>query len=382
MTSNSRFHIPNRVSINLDNALHNLRVIAGRLKPGVSIMPVVKSDAYGHGLAETSHILEQEKEVWGFGISTADEARILREAGITKRLFLLSGCFPQEASALKELDLSVGAVSMEMLDVLQSHARRYGFRQKVHLKVDTGMGRYGVLPEEAVAIASGLSRWPDIILEGLYTHMPVADDQSDSFNQAQIELFTRLVSRVQAAGWKPRYIHMANSAAVMNFPASHFNLVRPGIAVYGSLPGVSGSHSHLLKGVMSFESTIQTVRYLRAGTPVGYGHTARLNNNSLVAVVPAGYDDGYMRSLSSRGIVMVKGERCPVLGRICMRAMMVDVSAVDRPAPGDRVLLFGSAGGDSLPVDEIARLADTISYELLCLVGTRNRRIFKQTILR
>ena len=343
-------------------------------------MPVVKSDAYGHGLAETGRILEQEQRVWGFGIATADEARILREAGIKKRLFLLAGCFPHEKPALKELDLTVGAVSIEMLDELQGFARRHGIRQKVHLKVDTGMGRYGVLPEEAVAIASGLRRWPDIILEGLYTHMPAADRPSDPFNVAQIEQFARLVGRVRSAGWKPRYIHMANSAAVMNFPSSHFNLVRPGIAIYGSLPENSGQHARTLKDVMSFESAIQTVRCLKAGTPVGYGRAARLENNSLVAVVPTGYDDGYLRSLSSRGIVMVRGKRCPVLGRICMRAMMVDVSAVDRPAPGDRVLLFGSAGGHALPVDEIARLADTISYELLCLAGTRNRRIFKQSI--
>jgi alanine racemase len=366
---------PNIVGIDIDAAASNLRALSGRLKNGAQIMPVVKSDAYGHGLVDISRRLIQEKNVWGLGISLVQEAYELRSAGITSRIFLLSGCFPGEERAVAELNVVAGVVSVEMMHRLQEAADRINEHIHVHIKVDTGMGRYGLWPEELVRTASCLNKWPNLIFDGLYTHMPVSDRKGDPFNLSQINLFSTLVARVREAGWDPEYIHMANSAAIINFPDSHFNLVRPGIGIYGSLPGDMNSEEAGLRPVMSFESTLASVKKVAAMTPIGYGHAARVEKNSVVAVVPAGYDDGYTRSLSCRGQVLVKGVRCDILGRICMKAFMVNVTDVPEPAAGDRVVMIGSSGSETVGVDDLASWAGTISYELMCLIGSRNPRI-------
>ncbi len=364
---------PNIVKIHTEAAASNLRSLSMRLDAGVQIMPVVKSDAYGHGIVEISRRLVQENCVWGLGIATVQDAICLRNAGITHRLFLLAGCFPGDEVAVAELGVVVGAISIEMIDRLQSAAHRMNTRIPVHIKVDTGMGRYGLYPDQVTEMVSDLGRWPDLLFQGIYTHMPVADDRDNEFNHHQIRLFSSLIRQIRKLGWRPEYVHMANSAAIFNFPDSHFNLVRPGIAIYGSLPEAQGPVG--LRPVMTFSSSIASIKQMQAGSAIGYGHAARIEKNSVVAVVPTGYDDGYMRSLSCRGFVLVKGTRCNILGRICMKAFMVDVSNVPEPAVGDRVVLIGSSDSQTITVDDLASWANTISYELLCLIGTRNPRI-------
>ena len=366
---------PNIVKIHPDYAASNLRAISGKLNKDVQIMPVVKSDAYGHGLVHISRRLVQEKNVWGLGISTVQEAYLIRNAGIKTRLFLLSGCLPGEEQTVSQIDIVTGAVSLQMLDRLQHAATDTGSRISVHIKVDTGMGRYGLTHDELAQTVTRLHTWPNLVFEGLYTHMPVSDEKNNLFNQNQIRLFTELIKCAKEAGWHPEYIHMANSAGVFNFPESHFNLVRPGIGIYGSLPTGMDSERADLMPVMSFQSVIASLRKVAAMTPIGYGHAARMKKNSVVAVVPAGYDDGYMRSLSCRGQVLVKGVRCNILGRICMKAFMVDVTEVPEPAIGDRVTLIGSSGREQIHIDDLASRAGTISYELMCLIGSRNRRL-------
>ena len=376
MTLKAHDSNPNIVGIDIDAAASNLRALSVRLKNDAQIMPVVKSDAYGHGLADISRRLILEKNVWGLGISLVQEAYELRSAGIDSRLFLLSGCFPGEEQAVAELNVVTGAISVEMLHRLQEAAAGINRHIQVHIKVDTGMGRYGLWPEELVRTVSCFNKWPNLIFNGLYTHMPVSDQKDDPFNLSQINLFSTLVGRVREAGWDPEYIHMANSAAIINFTDSHFNLVRPGIGIYGSLPGDMNGEEAGLRPVMSFESNLASVKEVAAMTPIGYGHAARVEKNSVVAVVPAGYDDGYMRSLSCRGQVLVKGVRCDILGRICMKAFMVDVTDVPEPAVGDRVVMIGSSGSETVGVDDLAAWAGTISYELLCLIGSRNPRTY------
>ena len=366
---------PNIVKVHPDSATGNLHVLNEHLKNGARIMPIVKSDAYGHGLVEMSRRLVREKNVWGLGISTVQEACLLRKAGINARLFLLSGCFPGEEQAVSQLDIVAGAVSLQMLDRLQYAAEGIGASIPVHIKVDTGMGRYGLTPGELVQTVSRLDAWPNLDFEGLYTHMPVSDEKDNPFNHDQIRRFSELIQLAKDACWQPDYIHMANSAAIFNFPDAHFNLVRPGIAIYGSLPGHMDSVRAGLRPVMSFQSAVASIRNVAAMTPIGYGHAERVKKNSVVAVVPAGYDDGYIRSLSCRGQVLVKGIRCNILGRICMKAFMVDVTEVPDPAVGDRVILIGSSGSETVHVDDLALRAGTISYELMCLIGSRNRRL-------
>ena len=367
---------PNLVKIDLDALTHNARALSALASETAQLMPVVKSDAYGHGLLEVSRRLKNEDNIWGLGISTISEAYTLRRAGIDGRLFLLSGCFPGEEDAVMELGLTVGVVSVRMLNDLQQAAFGKSVQIPIHVKVDTGMGRYGLEPEDALQVVSERKKWPDLLFQGLYTHMPVADQRDDPFNLRQIQSFESLIRNMRLCGWEPEYIHMANSAGLVNFPQARFNLARPGIGIYGHVPGQKSSASPELKPVLSFESRIASVRAMGAGTLIGYGRMGRLDKNSLVAVVPAGYDDGYMRSLSNRGKVLVKGVQCNILGTICMKAFMVDVSAVPDVAVGDRVVMIGRSGECSITADELASRAGTISYELMCLIGSRNRRIY------
>ncbi len=367
---------PNLVKIHLNYAIANLRLLSGMLNHETAIMPVVKSDGYGHGLVEISKKLAGENGVWGFGISTLQEAYLLRRAGISSRLFLLSGCFPGDETDAARLETVTGVISMEMLDRLQKTAEHLGRKIPVHLKVDTGMVRYGLSPEELMEIVHARSKWRNILFQGIYTHMPVADERQNAFNTHQINRFSHLLNLVRKAGWDPEYVHMANSAALINFPQSHFNLVRPGIAIYGSVPWGTAGNNPGLQNVMSYSSRISSLRRVTGGTRIGYGHAVRVQKNSVVAVVPAGYDDGYMRSLSNSGKVLVKGVRCNILGRICMKAFMVDVTDVPYPEVGERVVMLGHSGNDAITVDELASWAGTISYELMCLAGRRNRRIF------
>ncbi len=367
---------PNLVTVDIDALRHNVALLARSLQGDARLMPVVKSDAYGHGIVEVSRGIEEMPEVWGFGISTISEALVLRDAGISKPLFLLSGCFPGEEQAVAGLGLTVGVISEEMLDALQDAASGLRVNIPVHLKADTGMGRFGFCHDELVDIAGRLDEWPLLGFEGLYTHMPVADSRHDPFNNEQIARFRRLVADVRRRGWHPKYVHMANSAAVLNFPDSHFNLARPGIGIYGCLPSSPEPSYPRLRPVMSFRSRLVSVRRFHDEAFIGYGRTGRVEKNSVVAVIPAGYDDGCMRSLSNSGKVLVKGVRCNIVGRVCMRALMVDVSHVQGVATGDTAVFIGQSGAGSITANELAVWAGTISYELLCLIGTRNRRIF------
>lgn len=368
---------PNLVEINPDSLEANLDFLSARLTGHAQIMPVVKSDGYGHGLIDVGSRLAGRRGVWGLGISSIREAYKLRQAGTGARLFLLSGCFPGEEKDAVRLDTTVGVVSVSMLYRLQKAAAALGASVAIHIKVDTGMVRYGMEPDEVEAVAARRDTWPNLDFQGIYTHMPVADEKDNGFNLRQIESFTCLLERLGDNGWAPEYVHMANSAAIMNFPASHFNLVRPGLAVYGALPGNMPEHVMDLEPVMSFSSRIACVKDIPAGTAIGYGHAVTVGKNTTVAVVPAGYDDGYMRSLSRGGYVLVRGLRCNILGRICMKAFMIDVTGIPRPSEGEKVVMLGKSGDAVIRAGELADWAGTISYELMCLVGSRNRRIIR-----
>jgi len=367
----TRLGATTRCMIDLERLRDNVsRISAFARTKGCGIMPVIKSDGYGHGILEVARAISGHR-IWGLGIFELSEAKLLRAAGIELPLFLLSGLLGQDAALAPELDLTVGVVRTEELDALQAAAHAAKKRVKVHLKVDTGMARYGLVPEEAAAVARSMGRWPDIEFEGLYSHMPVADEPENPFSKGQIEQFLGLAERLKGMGLEPRFVHLANSAGLMQIPRGRFNLCRPGIAIYGA--GLLKEQLGLAP-VMGLESFICSLRKLAAGTHVGYGHTFTLARDSLVALVPAGYDNGYLRGLSNRAAVLVRGKRAPVIGRICMKTFLVDVTHIPDARPGDRVVMLGEQDGGSIGPDELAEMAGTISYELLCLFGRLNRR--------
>jgi len=335
-------------------------------------MPVIKSDAYGHGMETCARELGR-MPVWGFGIYECSEARALREMGIRNRLFLLSGLLGDGPGDVLELSLTVGVVKTGELSLLDRAADGNGAKIRVHLKVDTGMGRFGLEPSELLDIVTAMHRWPNLYFQGLYTHMSSADDPDDPANRMQVDTFSHVLAAVRDRGWHPELVHMANSAAFFNFPEARFNLARPGIAVYGGL--CQGSSRHGLRPVMGFASRIVQLRSFPPGSALGYGHTFTCRRRSVIGVVPVGYDNGYPRSLSNRAEVLVNGRRCPVVGNICMRALLVDVTDAGSVSQGQEVVLMGRSGKGEISVCELAEKAGTISYELFCLLGKLNRRV-------
>ncbi len=366
----------NRVEINLEALKHNLQALKSLLSsPQTGIMAVVKSDAYGHGLVEVSKALESAG-VWGFGISEIEEAYILRDAGLSSPIVLLSGLCPGTEAEVVELGLITGVPDISTLDALEKAAFQTGRTATVHLKIDTGMGRLGLSQSELLQVLQALESWPHLKFEGLFSHLSAADEPEDPLNREQIKRFKDMLRAVKGTGWAPQFVHLANSAGLIHFQDAHFNLVRPGIALYGSYPGDASRDVISLKPVMSFKSKVISVRDVPRGYPISYGHTFVTTRSSKIAVVPVGYDDGYLRALSNRAEVLIQGIRCPVVGRVCMKALMVDVTGIETVTKGDEVVLLGSQQGESITAEDMALWADTISYELLCLLGTRNRRNF------
>ncbi len=368
----------NYIKIDLKAIEHNFRTLKSLLvDTRVGIIAVVKSDAYGHGMLEVSQVLERTG-AWGFGISEIEEAIALRNGGIDLPILLMAGLPPGAEREALALDLTPGITDLASLDRLESVAAREDKTCKIHLKVDTGMGRMGFLPNELFEIVRDLGRWPHLRPEGLYSHLSSADDPSDTFNETQLNTFASVLKEVRGMGWSPLLVHLANSAGLIHFPSAHYDLVRPGLAIYGSYPGPQSRKLLELRPAMSFYSKIVAVRHLPKGASVSYGHSFHTRSPSRVAVVPVGYDDGYLRSLSNRAWVLIRERRCPVIGRICMKAFMVDVSMLEGVRPGEEVVLLGRQGIEAITAEELAQWGNTISYEILCLLGTRNKRFFKR----
>ena len=364
----------NQIEIDLMAVRHNFTVLNGLLKnTGARIMAVVKSDAYGHGLLEVSQVLESAG-VWGFGVSDVEEAISLREGKIAAPILFLSGLPPGAEKEVMALDLIPGVTDVSSLDTLERVASMRDKTCIVHLKVNTGMGRLGFSPDELYEVVKELRQWPHLCFEGLYSHLSSADDPLDPFNTVQLNTFASVLDQVKDIGWKPLTIHLANSAGLIHFPSAHYDLVRPGLAIYGSYPGPQSQKNLGLRPVMSFRSEIISIRNLAEGSPVSYGHSFYTKRPSRIAVIPVGYDDGYSRSMSNRSIVLIRGRRCPVVGSICMKSFMVDVSMLNGVTPGEEAVLLGRQGDEIITAEDLAQWSGTISYELLCLLGSRNKR--------
>lgn len=356
--------------------LNNLNYLNQITAQDCELMPIIKSDAYGHGILETARLL-YKKEIWGFGIYEIDEATILRRAGITSPILMLSGLLGDDVEKILEFDLTLGVVTVDELRNLATIASLHGKRVPVHLKVDTGMSRFGMTPEEIVWIVTNKNRFKNIEFQGIYSHLACADEPENSANSNQLNLFKEILHQVRLLSWHPKYVHIANSAAILHLKESHFNLARPGIAIYGALdiPGTDGSHP-ALKHAMSFSSKIIHIKSLPKGACISYGHRFQAQHPMNVAIVPVGYDNGYLRRLSNKAHVLINGFRCQVVGNICMKTIMVDVTGI-KCKPGDEVILMGEQKGASVTSVELARHASTISYEFLCLLGKLNKRIFE-----
>lgn len=377
----SHFYLqPTRAEINLDHIEHNVSEFRRLLGPGVQIMAVVKADGYGHGAVEVARAALRAGASY-LAVALVGEALELRRAGIEAPVLLLGYTDPAAAPLLLEHNLTAALFDLDTARFFSSRCRADGRPLPVHLKIDTGMGRVGVSAADAAGFIAAVSRLPGLKLEGIFTHLSSADEDDDSaraYTARQLHLFDGVIDAAREQGIEFSFCHAANSAAAVLFPQSRYNLVRIGISLYGCYPApwMRNHGAVKLRPAMSLKSKIVFIKEVPPQTPLGYGRTYCTAGRSLIATVPAGYADGYHRRLSNRGEVLVRSRRAPVVGRICMDQLMIDVSHIDGVARGDEVVLYGSQESSCIAVEEVAQLLGTINYELLCHVGKRVPRCY------
>jgi alanine racemase len=368
---------PSVAEIDLGALASNYRAIkaAGN---GAELMAVVKADAYGHGAIEVTRALRGEG-CGHFGVARVCEARELRAAGVHERIYLLGGFLAGEAEEIVSLDLTPFVYDVALIAPLGRAVEAQARTDfQIHLKVDSGATRLGILPGELDQAIEELFRAPSLTVEGVCTLLVNAGDPQSPVTGAQLEVFNAAAARLRAAGIDPRVAHVANSAASILRPDAHYNLLRPGLAIYG-LPPVPAVRERVeLRPVMTFKTRVVQVKRVPAGVGVSYGHTFVTPRPSAIGVLAVGYADGYRRGLQHGGEVMIRGRRAPVVGAVCMDLTMVDLTDIPGAAIGDEVILWGGAGEAMISVNDIARLAQTISYEMLCTVGKRVPRVYRE----
>ena len=363
---------PGRVwaEIDLGAVQENVRALRAALLAPARLLAVVKADAYGHGAVEVARAAV-EAGASGLGVATTEEGVQLRRAGIRAPVLLLGYTPPGDAETAVAHDLAVTVFQPDAARAVSRAAGHLGRAARVHIKIDTGMGRVGVAPADAVGLAREIQALEGVTLEGCFTHFATADDPDVAPARAQLAAFLAALGDLEAAGVRPGLRHAANSAALLALPESHLDLVRCGIALYGVAPAPHLAGRVPLVRVMRVRARIGHVKRVDRGTPISYGHTYRASRPTTIATIPVGYADGYFRLLSGRGEVLLHGRRVPVVGRVTMDQMMVD--AGDLPvAAGDEAELWG----EDLPVEDVAERAQTISYEVLARLGRRVPRVF------
>lgn len=365
------FSRPNWAQIDLDALRFNARSIADRVAPA-QIIAVVKADAYGHGAPQIARVLETLPFVAMLAVAGVDEAQVLRASGIKAPILLLSALLPDEASAVVELGLTPTVWTLELAVALDDAARKRKRRHKIHFKVDSGMNRLGVHWCDAARAFQTLSRLENLQIEAVYTHFACADEDfapQDDFNALQLRRFNEFCAQAElpAGVWR----HASNSAGALRFPAARLDLVRPGLALYGAHPCRDLAPDVELRPVMTWRARVTALKKVAQGAGVSYGQTWIAPRDCQIATLPAGYADGYGRSLSNCGEVLINGHRAPVVGRVTMDQILVDVSGMEIKI-GDIATLWG----EGLPVENVAARAGTISYELLCAVAARVPRVY------
>ena len=361
-------------SIDLTALGHNLSQIRERLSTNCSVMAVVKANAYGHGALDISRALIQS-DISRLAVASVHEGIALREAGITADILVLVDLFDEHIQDLLDYRLTPVITEQRLLPALAKAAGSADQSFPIHVKVDTGMGRLGFSPGEIAALFDALPAWKSLRVEGFMTHLADSDGNDPSHTEQQLQNFRSLLEEVARRGVKVPIVHVANSAAIVRFPQSHFSSVRPGIMLYGYLPKDVASPE--LKPVLSLRTRIMQLRTIKPGDSVSYNRTFVAKRTSTIAVLPIGYADGYNRRLSNKGFVLINGKRAPVVGLVCMDMTMVDVTDIPSVQRGDSVTLIGRQGQNAIWADDIAGWTGTIPYEILCAIGPRIPRVYQ-----
>ncbi len=361
------------LAVDLAALEHNYRQLRRLCAPQVKLLAVVKADAYGHGLLPVARKLAAAGADY-LGVGSLEEGLRLRQAGITLPVLLLLGILPEEAERAVAAGLDVALFRQDVAQALSAAGANQGKKARVHLKVDTGMGRLGVLPQEVMPFLSNIKKMRRLSVMGLISHLAVADQEDKTYTYKQLQEFIRLLAAARDAGFQLPLSHIANSAALWELPEAHFGLVRPGLMLYGSSPSPDRPPPFALQPVMSLAARVLQVKRLPPGSCISYGCTYTTPDWCDLAVLPVGYCNGYSRLNSNRGEVLIHGRRAPIRGRVCMNLTMVEVTGLPAVKEGDRAVFLGRDGDDYLSAEELAGWAQTISYEIYCALGTANLR--------
>ena len=366
------------VRIHLDNILFNIEGIRKAVGQNRKILIAVKANGYGHGAVEVSRLAERIGVDW-LGVATVPEGLQLRAAGINLPILKLSPAFPEEMQAAVQDGLTLAVASRENVDDLETVCRAGNLKAAVHLKIDTGMGRIGVTPEDAPALAAYIeNNCPHLYLDGIFTHFPVSDESDQTYTVGQIARFKSVVDATQSSlGRRVELVHASNSGAVLGHEPAWFDMVRPGIMIYGFYPDVGTPQTILLKPGLSFLTRVSFLKKVTAGTSIGYGRTWVAPEDTWIATIPVGYADGFNRLFSNQGRVLINGRSYPVVGRVCMDQSMVNLGPETDVDIGDQVVLIGKSGEEEITCYEWAQKLGTITYEVTCQINSRVERLYQ-----
>lgn len=365
-------------AIDMDACRENVEAMVQKLRPEVKMTLVIKTDGYGHGAFPIAKMTEDMERIWGFAVATAQEAFRLRRQGIKKPILILGYTFESDFQRMIEEDIRPVVFKEETAKKLSQTAAVLQKDVHIHLGVDTGMNRIG-FPDStrSVEVIQRIQKLERVELEGIFTHFARADEADKTYARAQLLRFVTFIARLEKAGVKPLLRHSANSASIMEFPEAQIDMVRAGITTYGIYPSDEMDRKNLkLRPMMELKSRIVLIKEIHPGDAVSYGGTFVADKNMRIATISAGYGDGYPRSLSGKGYILIHGKRAPILGRICMDQFMVDVTDIPEAKELEEVTLMGTDGEAVLSVDTLAQISGRFPYEFVCDVGKRVPRVY------
>lgn len=365
------------ITIDLDAITHNFKAIKRNVGKDIKIFAIVKADAYGHGAVEVSKVLARNG-VDMLGVAFLYEAIELLDNNIDVPILILNPILPEEIEHVLKHSLSVTVSNPDAGKKLSEAAKKNRQTIKIHVELDTGMGSVGVHPDNALSLIKALSLSENLKIEGIFTHFHSSEDRDKSFTRKQIGIFKNVLKQLEIEGINIPIIHAANSAAILEFPDTYFNMVRPGLVLYGIYPADHTSCNIGLKPVMGFMTKIINLKHLDAGSTVGYSRSFKVERASKVATIPVGYKDGFSRHFSNKGKVLINGGPASIIGRVCMDRCFVDVTHLPGVKIGNEVVLFGRQENETISIASSAKLINTIPYEITCNIGMNVPKTYRK----
>lgn len=370
-----------KAEVNLDSILYNLEQMHHKINVDTKMLAVIKTDGYGHGALAVARAIEKVPYLWGYAVATVDEAKALIEDGRRKPILILGISFSEQYEDIVRLGIRPAICEYESAKKLSEIAVAANQTCHIHIKVDTGMSRIGFqVTEENANLVAQIAELPNIDIEGIFTHFARADEVDKSAAFEQIEKFKSMIDMVEALGVSIPMKHCSNSAGILEIPSANMNMVRAGITMYGLWPSEEMDKNNIsLRPAMSLKSHISFIKELEANRSISYGGTYTTKTKQKIATIPVGYGDGYARSLSNCGYVLLNGHKANICGRVCMDQFMIDVTEIDDVKVGDEVILLGTDGKNTITMEELGELSGRFNYEFACLITDRVPRIYTRT---